>query len=31
MTGPRPVHAPTGTELTARNWQTEAALRMTPG
>ena len=28
MTGPRPVHAPTGTELTARTWQTEAALRM---
>ena len=28
MTGPRPVHAPTGPELTARTWQTEAALRM---
>jgi urocanate hydratase len=26
--GPRPVHAPTGTTLTAQNWQTEAALRM---
>ncbi len=26
--GPRPVHAPTGTSLTARSWQTEAALRM---
>ena len=25
---PRPVHAPTGTSLTATNWQTEAALRM---
>ena len=28
MTGPRPVAAPTGTSLTAQNWQTEAALRM---
>ena len=26
--GPRPVRAPTGTTLTAQNWQTEAALRM---
>jgi urocanate hydratase len=26
--GPRPVRAPTGTKLTAKNWQTEAALRM---
>jgi urocanate hydratase len=26
--GPRPVSAPTGTTLTAQNWQTEAALRM---
>ena len=26
--GPRPVRAPTGTKLTAQNWQTEAALRM---
>lgn len=26
--GPRPVHAPTGSALTAQNWQTEAALRM---
>jgi len=28
MTGPRPVRAPRGNQLTARNWQTEAALRM---
>ena len=28
ISGPRPVKAPTGTTLTARNWQTEAALRM---
>jgi urocanate hydratase len=29
MTNPRlPIHAPRGTELTARSWQTEAALRM---
>ena len=26
--GPRPVHSPTGTTLTATGWQTEAALRM---
>ncbi|WP_156756663.1 urocanate hydratase [Actinokineospora pegani] len=26
--GPRPVRAARGTRLTARNWQTEAALRM---
>ena len=26
--GPRPVHAPTGTELTCRGWQQEAAYRM---
>ena len=26
--GPRPVRAPRGTGLTARTWQTEAALRM---
>ena len=26
--GPRPVHAPRGTTLTARGWQQEAALRM---
>ena len=26
--GPRPVRAPRGTELTARSWQTEAPLRM---
>jgi urocanate hydratase len=26
--GPRPVRAPRGTTLTARSWQTEAALRM---
>jgi urocanate hydratase len=28
MTGPRPVRAPRGTELTALGWQQEAALRM---
>jgi urocanate hydratase len=29
MTNPRlPIHAPHGTELTARSWQTEAPLRM---
>ncbi|MFI1255620.1 urocanate hydratase [Streptomyces netropsis] len=28
MSGPRPVRAPRGTELTARGWQQEAALRM---
>ena len=28
MSGPRPVRAPRGTELTARSWQTEAPLRM---
>ena len=28
MQGARPVRAPRGTALTARNWQTEAALRM---
>jgi urocanate hydratase len=28
MTGPRPVRAPRGTELTAQGWQQEAALRM---
>lgn len=28
MSTSRPVSAPTGTTLTARNWQTEAALRM---
>lgn len=27
-TGPRPVRAPRGTELTARSWSTEAPLRM---
>src|SRR5436309_15959303 len=26
--GPRPVRAPRGTELTCRGWQQEAALRM---
>ncbi len=26
--GPRPVRAPTGTKITAQNWQTEAALHM---
>jgi urocanate hydratase len=28
MSGPRPVRAPHGTELTCRGWQQEAALRM---
>jgi urocanate hydratase len=28
MTGPRPVRAPRGTELSALGWQQEAALRM---
>lgn len=28
MTGPRPVRAPRGTELSAKGWQQEAALRM---
>ncbi|WP_421107226.1 urocanate hydratase [Streptomyces sp. NEAU-S77] len=28
MSGPRPVRAPRGTELSARGWQQEAALRM---
>ncbi|MCI2956342.1 urocanate hydratase [Agromyces atrinae] len=28
MTGPRPVRAARGTTLTAKNWQTEAAVRM---
>ncbi len=28
VSGPRPVKAPTGTTLTARGWQQEAALRM---
>ncbi|HEY5835421.1 urocanate hydratase [Streptomyces sp.] len=28
MTGPRPVRAPRGTELSTRGWQQEAALRM---
>ncbi|MDX6355146.1 MAG: urocanate hydratase, partial [Streptomyces sp.] len=28
MTGPRPVRAPRGTEITAQGWQQEAALRM---
>jgi urocanate hydratase len=28
MTGPRPVRAPRGTELSAQGWQQEAALRM---
>jgi urocanate hydratase len=28
MTGPRPVRAARGTDLTARGWQQEAALRM---
>ena len=28
MTGPREVHAPRGTTLTCKSWQTEAAYRM---
>ena len=28
VSGPRPVRAATGTKLTARGWQQEAALRM---
>ena len=28
MSGPRPVHAPTGTSLTCRGWGQEAAFRM---
>jgi len=28
MTGPREVHAPRGTQLTCKSWQTEAAYRM---
>ncbi len=28
MSGPRPVRAPRGTELTCRGWQQEAAMRM---
>ncbi|AEI10470.1 Urocanate hydratase [Corynebacterium resistens DSM 45100] len=28
MSGPREVHAPRGTELNAKSWQTEAPLRM---
>ena len=28
MSGPRPVRAPRGTELSALGWQQEAALRM---
>src|SRR5919205_2890932 len=28
MSGPRPVRAPRGTEISARGWQQEAALRM---
>ena len=28
VSGPRPVRAATGTTLTARGWQQEAALRM---
>src|SRR5438445_10783709 len=28
VSGPRPVRAPRGTELTCRSWQTEAAMRM---
>ncbi|MAT42150.1 MAG: urocanate hydratase [Anaerolineaceae bacterium] len=28
MTGPRPIHAPRGTQLTCKSWQTEAVYRM---
>ncbi|MFD7511466.1 urocanate hydratase, partial [Streptomyces sp. NPDC059853] len=28
MSGPRPVRAPRGSELSARGWPQEAALRM---
>ena len=28
MSGPRPVHAPRGAEISCRGWQQEAALRM---
>ena len=28
MSGPREVHAPTGTTLTCKNWLIEAAYRM---
>ena len=28
MSGPREIHAPTGTPLTCKNWQIEAAYRM---
>src|SRR5437762_12433740 len=28
MSGPRPVRAPRGSELTCKGWQQEAALRM---
>ena len=28
MSGPRPVRAPRGTELSCRGWQQEAAMRM---
>ena len=28
MTGPRPIRAPRGTELTCKNWQIEALFRM---
>ena len=28
MSGPRPVRAPRGTQLTCKSWQTEAAYRM---
>ena len=28
MSGPREIHAPTGTQLTCKNWLIEAAYRM---
>ena len=28
MSGPRSVHAPTGTQITCKSWLTEAAYRM---
>ncbi|MRR28896.1 urocanate hydratase, partial [bacterium] len=28
MSGPRPVRAPRGTQLTCKNWQIEAVYRM---
>ena len=28
MSGPRPVHSPTGTQLSCKSWLTEAPFRM---